>query len=113
MGDVRSKTAFRNIILSVIGKLISAVTPLVFVPMTIDYLNPTRYGIWLTVCSVISWINVLDLGLGSGFRNRFTEAVAVGNNQLAKQYVSTTYCLISMIMIPTCVVLNITNIFVD
>ena len=109
----RTKTALKNIALSVIGKLICAVSPIIIVPMTINYVNPTQYGIWLTVCSIVSWIEILDLGLDNGFRNKFTEAVSVGNDRLAKEYVSTTYYIITLIMVMACVILNVTNEFID
>ena len=81
--------------------------------MTINYVDSTQYGIWLTVCSIVSWINILDLGLGNGFRNKFTEAISVGNDKLAKEYVSTTYYIITCIMAVACIILNIINEFVD
>ena len=49
---------------------------LVLVPLTINYLNPTKYGIWITLSSVIGWFSFFDIGLGNGLRNRFAEAIA-------------------------------------
>ena len=37
--------------------------------------------------------------MANGFRNRFTEAIASNNIKLARQYISTTYCLITLIVI--------------
>ena len=66
--------------------------------MTINYLNPTRYGIWLTVSSIIGWIAFFDLGLANGFRNKFAEAKAQGRLELAREYLSTTYFAIGAIV---------------
>ena len=49
---------------------------LLLVPLTIDYLNPTQYGIWITLMSVIAWFNFFDIGLGNGLRNKFATAKA-------------------------------------
>ena len=75
----RSKEAMRNIILSFFAKGISVASSLLIVPLTIHYVNPTQYGIWLTLSSIIGWVAFFDLGLGNGFRNRFAEAKAQGD----------------------------------
>lgn len=109
----RSKKALKNIIISLIAKGISIITPLLIVPLTISYVNPTQYGIWLTISSMIAWISVFDLGLGHGFRNRFAESVAKGNDELARQYVSTTYFIISCIVLFLFICMMILNSFID
>lgn len=109
----RSKDALKNIIMSVLAKIISIVAQLMVIPLTIHYLNPTRYGIWLTLASIISWISFFDLGLGNGFRNRFAEAKANGDYVLAKQYVSTSYAVLSTIMLFAFIVIQIVNLFLD
>ena len=97
----RSKDAIGNIILSLAAKAVSIISSLLIVPLTISYVNPTQYGIWLTLSSIVGWISFFDLGLGNGFRNKFTEAVADNNFILAKQYVSTTYfsliCIVTLL----------------
>ena len=67
------------------------------VPLTLAYLNPVKYGIWLTLSSVIGWFNFFDIGLGNGLRNKLTEAFALKDDKLAKVYVSTTYAVLSLI----------------
>lgn len=109
----RSKEAVRNIVLSFFAKGISVVSSLLIIPLTIHYVNPTRYGIWLTLSSIIGWILFFDLGLGNGFRNRFAEARARGDMELARQYVSTTYFAVSGIVLFLFLVILIINTFVD
>lgn len=109
----RSKEAMRNIVLSFFAKGISVASSLLIIPLTIHYVNPTRYGIWLTLSSIIGWILFFDLGLGNGFRNRFAEARARGDVELARQYVSTTYFAVSGIVFFLFLVIFIVNTFVD
>lgn len=101
-GHERSIKAKKNIIASLVIKGLSIFINLLLVPLTIHYINPTRYGIWLTLGSVIGWISFFDIGLGNGLRNKFAEAIAKGNIELARRYVSTTYAIIFIII---CVVL--------
>ena len=109
----RSKEAMRNIVLSFFAKGISVASSLLIVPLTIHYVNPTQYGIWLTLSSIIGWVAFFDLGLGNGFRNRFAEAKAQGDLELAKKYLSTTYFAVAGIVFVVFLVILIGNRFVD
>ena len=111
--SMRSKDALINIIISLGTKGISILTSLLVVPITINYVNPTEYGIWLTFSSVIAWVYFFDFGLGNGFRNKFAEAKAAGNIPLARQYVSTTYFAISAIVVVLLALLLFANAYVD
>jgi len=111
--STRSKEAIKNIAMSIGARSASIVATLLLVPMTINYVNPTQYGIWLTLSQIIGWIAFFDLGLGNGFRNRFAQAKAEGNMQLARQYLSTTYFAISAITSIVFIVLFIGNFFID
>lgn len=71
----------------------------VIVPITIHYLSASKYGVWITLTSLISWFSFFDIGLGNGLRNKFAISIARGNILGAKQYVSSAYFLISIIAI--------------
>jgi len=112
-GHERTIRAKKNIIGSFLLKGISIAISLLLVPLTIDYLNPTKYGIWLTLSSVIGWFVFFDIGLGNGLRNKFAIAKAEGNDLLAKVFVSTTYAIITIIAVALFVVFFIVNQFLD
>lgn len=59
--------------------------------MTLSYLNPYEYGIWLTLSSILTWVYLFDIGLGNGLRNKLTEALALNDLKLARIYVSTAF----------------------
>lgn len=109
----RSKKSIVNIILSFGAKGITIVTQLMIVPLTINYVNPTQYGIWLTLSSIIAWIGFFDLGFGNGMRNKVAEAKAKGDIELAKQYVSTTYYAVGVIVLGLFVSVEILNLFLN
>lgn len=112
-GDLRSVKAKKNIIGSFILKGISIVISLLLVPLTIDYLNPASYGVWLTLASIIAWFNFFDIGLGNGLRNKFAIAKAKGDFKLARIYISTTYAIISIIAIALFLVFILINQFLN
>ena len=109
----RSKEATKNIMVSILVKGFTILTSLLIVPMTIDYVNPTQYGIWLTLSGVIGWMSFFDLGLGNGFRNRFAEAKAKGDMKLAREYVSTTYFSIGSIVTLVLTIFLIINQYIN
>ena len=112
-GNARSLAIKKNIIGSLFLKCISILISLQVVPLTINYINPTRYGIWLTLSSIIAWLSYFDLGFGHGFRNRFAEAKAKGDLKLAKEYVSTTYAVLFLLFSIIFIIAIVVNQYLD
>lgn len=97
--DTRTAKAVKNIAASVLLKGGSITISLLLVPLTLSYLNDYEYGVWLTLSSVLSWIYILDIGLGNGLRNKLTEALALNDLKLGKIYVSTTFYSLAFIVL--------------
>jgi len=110
-GNIRTKRAQKNIVFSFILKGTSIALGLVSMPLTIHYLEPEKFGIWVTLSSLIAWFGFFDIGLGGGLRNRFAEALAQNNYKLARTYVSTTYAILSIIIGAVLVLFYIINFF--
>lgn len=98
-GSERSIIVKKNIAHSFVFKAISIVLSLQIVPLTINYVSAEQYGIWLTISSIVAWISYFDLGLGHGLRNKFAEAKAKGNYELASRYISTAYAVFALIFL--------------
>ncbi|MDE5677357.1 oligosaccharide flippase family protein [Phocaeicola sp.] len=112
-GNERSIAVKKNIAASLVLKCINILVSLQVVPLTIGYVNPTKYGIWLTLSSIIAWLSYFDLGFAHGFRNRFAEAKAKGNIRLAKEYVSTTYAVLFLLFSVILLITLIVNKYLD
>jgi Na+-driven multidrug efflux pump len=112
-GHPRSLAAKKNIIASFLIKGISIAISIVLVPLTITYINSSRYGVWLTLSSIISWLSFFDIGFGNGLRNKFAEALAENKTELARIYVSTTYAILSLIVGVVILIFFIINPFID
>lgn len=97
-GDIRTVKARKNIICSIVIKVVDSLVYLLLVPVTLHYLNPYEYGIWLTLNSILMWINSFDIGLGNGLRNKLAIAMAKGESTLGRIYVSTTFFMLVCIM---------------
>ena len=98
IGHPRSIKVKKNIIASFGLKGLSLVIGFLLVPLTLNYIDVTRYGIWLTLSSIIGWFGFFDIGLGNGLRNKFAEAIAKDQKELARTYVSTTYAVLLIIV---------------
>lgn len=95
--DSRTKVVSKNVLGLGLLQVINILVSFMLVPIVMNFVTPSQYGIWLTISSIISWLSLLDVGLGTGMKNKLTEALAKNNIQLAKEYVSTTYIIISCI----------------
>ena len=98
-GSDRSVLVKKNIIGMFFLKGISIFLNLLIVPLTIGYLSSYKYGIWLTISSLVSWLSFFDIGFGNGLRNKFIESISIGKKKLAKIYVSTTYAILIILII--------------
>ena len=91
----RTKNVQKNIIYSSGLKLLSILLSFFLLPITVNYLTEVEYGIWITLFSIMNWINFLDMGLGLGLRNKLAEAVSKNNFFDIKSNLSTGMLSIS------------------
>lgn len=112
-GHHRSVKAKRNIFATLIFKGSSIAISLVLVPLTIHYVNRTQYGVWLTLSSIIGWFGFFDIGFGHGLRNKLTEAISKGQFKLSKIYISTTYAILSIIILGALILFFFINPFIN
>lgn len=113
VGNERSVLVKKNIIASSLLKVISILISLLIVPATINYVNPERYGIWLTLSSIIAWLSYFDFGFAHGFRNKFAEAIANGEHELARKYVSTAYAVLALLFTTLMIATSIANNYIN
>lgn len=112
-GHKRSVEAKRNILASFIIKGCSIAISLILVPLALNYVNSSQYGIWLTLSSMVAWMSFFDIGFTQGLRNKYAEAKAKGDLTLARIYISTTYYYIGIIFLVIWICLLLGNRFID
>lgn len=101
----RGKTVKKNIIGSLLIKGVSIAISLLIVPITLNFMDKEMYGIWLTISSIVVWLNFLDIGFTLGLKNKLTEAVSLNDYTKGRNLVSTTYILLVLIFIPIAIIL--------
>ena len=99
--DGRSKERYRRALLTTLAsglaKSISALTGLISVPLTLRYLGTERYGLWMTMSSLIIFLGFSDLGISNGLMNGISKSHGVQDRRLAQQYVSSAFFFLTAI----------------
>lgn len=95
--DARTAKAYINIVVPGFIKGLSVILSFILIPLTVNFVNPTQYGVWISLSSIVSWFNFLDIGLGHGLRNKLAENNIKGQLQHSKILISTTYAILSII----------------
>ena len=95
----RSKMLRKNIVWSIILKIIGLATSLIIVPITLGYLDNETYGIWLTISSILYWFSFFDIGLGNGMRNYVAKSISEGDYATGQRFISTTIIILTGIAI--------------
>lgn len=103
--DNRSKLIRKNILFSFLIKGWSGMVQLLLVPVTLFCLGNYENGIWMTISSILLWIDSLDIGLGNGLRNKLSEQIANGDYEKARESVSSTFAMLVCIIVPVAIVL--------
>lgn len=109
----RSKNIQANVVGSIFLKGISIFLSLLIVPITIDYISPYQYGVWITISSIIGWLSFFDIGFGNGLKNKFVEAITYGKGKLARIYVSTIYATLTLIILGIWIISVIVSKFIN
>jgi O-antigen/teichoic acid export membrane protein len=95
--DYGKKNILRNSVLSVVYKIVSLLLSLVSAPLMLGCLGETKYGVWASLLSIVSWIYYLDLGIGNGFRNKVAACLARKEYVEARKYIGVSYVLVALI----------------
>lgn len=111
--DSRTFLVQKNIIASFLLKGWSGAITLLLVPITLFCLGDYQNGIWLTISSLLLWIDSFDIGLGNGLRNYLAKNLAEGNTINAKQIVSSAFYLMYLIILPIAILIFLLLNFVD
>ena len=101
----RSSLLQKNILASFLIKGWSALIVLLLVPATLHCLGEYKNGIWLTISSMLLWIDNMDIGLGNGLRNKIAEYMAHDDYKRTRSLISSTFAMLTCIIIPVLFIL--------
>ena len=78
-------------------KGVSTLAGFVAIPLTAKYLETERFGLWLILGSLLTWISIADLGLANSLTNALAISDAKEDKQIAKEAVSSAFYLMLFI----------------
>jgi O-antigen/teichoic acid export membrane protein len=83
---------------SLIQRALTIVISFVSVPLTVHYLGSERYGVWLTISSLLVWMAMTDFGLaGNALINVLSEADGNDDRRAAQEYTSSAVWTLGII----------------
>jgi O-antigen/teichoic acid export membrane protein len=99
----RSRHRNRQIALTALAstsaKIITIATAFITVPLTLNYLGAERYGLWMTISSVIAMMVFADLGVGNGLMNAVAEAYARDDRKAIRDHLSNAIVILSVLAV--------------
>jgi O-antigen/teichoic acid export membrane protein len=85
----------RGMSTGLVGKGISIIVSFISVPLTLRYLGPERYGVWVTISTAMMWITLADFGMSNSLTNAISEAYGKDRRDLAQSYVASAFWLLA------------------
>lgn len=89
--------AARTTIISAVSTILTGITSFISVALTVRYLGTERFGLWLTLFSILAWFNLSDFGVGNALTNKLAEAKGRNQWEEAKYLVASAFWLLSFI----------------
>ncbi|WP_410815149.1 lipopolysaccharide biosynthesis protein [Micromonospora sp. 067-2] len=85
-----------------LSRAVSALVPLVLLPVTLSYLGTDLYGLWAAVLAVTGMVAFADLGVGLGLMTRLAPCRVDGDTDTARRYISSAYAAVCGVALPLC-----------
>jgi O-antigen/teichoic acid export membrane protein len=94
-GERRYQRIIQSVVTGALGKGVNVLVLLISVPLTLGYLGPERYGIWIAMTTLIGWLSLADIGLGQGLLNLLADADGRQRGDLPQRYVATAFWVLA------------------
>lgn len=93
----RYRRAAMNGATSLLAKVVVLATTLITVPLTYHYLGTERYGLWMTITSVVLFLGFADFGVGNGVTTSIANADGLNSKDAAHRGVSCGFYLLAFL----------------
>ena len=77
--------------MSAFYKGVSGLSLFISMPLLINFLGNSNYGVWILVFTLFQWVLLMDFGLASVLKTKIPELQHSGNNLLINAYIKSTY----------------------
>lgn len=98
-GAERNRRALLTGSASTLARVVQIGTSLVTVPLTLRYLGNERFGLWMTISSVLAMASFADFGLGNGVLNTVASAYGKDDTDAIRRAISSGFAVLSCIAV--------------
>ncbi len=96
-GVERNRRAVLTGGVATLARVVQIGTSLVTVPLTLKYLGNERFGLWMTINSVLAMAAFADFGVGNGVLNTIAKAFGKDDMEGVRKAVSSGFAILSTI----------------
>jgi O-antigen/teichoic acid export membrane protein len=96
-----------------LGKIVSFGTSILTVRLTFRYLGEERYGMWMTITSVVLMLGFADLGMSNGLVNIVANSLGQRDQLAAKKAIASVFWMLSAIAIVLTLAMGIAYPFLE
>jgi O-antigen/teichoic acid export membrane protein len=90
----RGKHIKLSVLTGLIARASSMLMTIVSVPLTLSYLGNERFGLWMTVTSLVSMLTFADFGIGNGLLTVVAEASGRDDLEAIRRYISSGFAIL-------------------
>ena len=104
---------YKNTAIMFLVRGLSMIITFISAPIMLNHVDRADYGVLLTLTSIISWVGLMDVGLGNGLRNKLPEYIVKGDTNSARIIVSSCYASLALYVLCLIVLFLAISPFVD
>ncbi len=93
----RHRRAALTALAATVARVIAMASQLISVPLTLHYLGVERYGMWMTISSLMSMLAFADFGIGNGVLNAVSRAYGTDDVGQIQRYISSGLLILSTV----------------
>ncbi|RZU41355.1 lipopolysaccharide biosynthesis protein [Edaphobacter modestus] len=96
-GAERNRRAVLTGSVATVARVVQVGSSLITVPLTLNYLGNERFGLWMTISSVLAMATFADFGIGNGVLNTVAKAFGKDDKEGIRKAVSSGFAVLNMI----------------
>src|SRR5882757_7059705 len=98
-GAERNRRAVLTGSAATLARAVQVGTSLITVPLTLKYLGNERFGLWMTISSVLAMAAFADFGVGNGVLNAVAKAFGRDDMEGVREAISSGFAVLNSIAI--------------
>jgi len=99
VGQERYQRIIHSTAAAAVARGVNLIVSFISVPLAVGYLGRDRYGVWITISSLLIFLSFSDFGLGSSLVNSLSGAYGREDRAQAQRLVASAFWLLAIIAV--------------